>query len=440
MRILKAQLTFAATLAAFALALPEAHAQAPVLPYIDDTVKISKFLDLGAGFDTYLPGMERGLGDSFGKIRDDHIFFPWKRLAIVENALNPGTLSLGYAYGRTGAILSATVVASADWKKLVELKESLKREREGREVAIKPLPVRRGVYSATVKLPNGLELAAGSNEVENNIPSNEVALTIIMNKKLADLVTIAMHTGAAIGFNYTYDYPAAIVPFQAKISLDWSSILEMVQFNFQLKTSISNLQVEGLTRKLIEKKAIVIEIVGGADFQKEEAAIQEVVKIVIARVLKPTHPDSARDFKPLEAPNPSSGWVSFLASGFGLWNVGVSAAFSIKDTSSLEEVHETIILKSSPYQLFRASAGLQIGGLCEKAPNYFAYQAADGTIRKGCADTVIPDLGQPYTQTPPALTMATEHPSVPSATQPGGTVPAGAGKDMQALLDQLNRQ
>jgi hypothetical protein len=397
---------------------------AEILPYVDDTVSTGKLKDLNEDLTVLYYGFDRGLGNNVSdpsnpnslpgqsdiatspNIKKNVVYFPWTELMVVKNPNAPGK-SLGFAYNHKGALLSATLRATADWK---ALKKQLggyaqKLQQEGidpKTLEVKPIPVRSGVYKATLVMKSGNEIAVG-NEVSQANPRGNVALSVAFNKNMADIVMTGMHTGAAVGWNYTYVSPMAIVPFRAEIEIDWKSVLDEMKRDFKLKTAVTSMAITNMTRKLVEKKVVKINIAGGEDHQKTEAAVWDIAKILMARTFKANHP-STGSVPQLDPPAAGGGGQSFLASGaapqslmgglagFSLFNPsGVTGSLSMVTNNSLESVTEKISIVSAPYKFVEFNAGLQIGGLCDTQPQYFAYEGPGGQILRGCSSQILPD-------------------------------------------------
>lgn len=444
--------------------------RAELLPYVDDTVSTGKLKDLNESVQVLFYGFDRGLGNNFSSptspnsfasqsdiitspnIRKNVIYYPWTELMIVDNPSAPGK-SVGFAYTHKGAILSATLRATANWKALQGqlTSYSAKAQAEGidpKTIEVKPIPVREGVYKPTLVMPGGNEIAVG-NEVKQANPRGAVAVSAAFNKNMADIIMAAMHTGAAFGWNYTYISPMAIVPFRAEIEIDWKSVLNEMKRDFKVKTAVTSMAITNMTRRLVEKKIVKISISGGDDHQKTECAVWDIAKIIMARTFKANHP-STGSVPQIDPPAPGNGGQSFLASGvlppglmgglsgFSLFNpTGVTGSLSMVTNDSLETLTEKISIVSAPYKLIEFNAGLQIGGLCTTHPEYFAYEGPNGSIQQGCSSVVLPDKQENIVAAPRIEEPIDLKTAVADASKPGKITTAEADNSASALFNSI---
>ncbi len=440
-----------AVAALLTLGSTSAMAETFLMPYLNSPIKAGRVEDLNDRFLTLFPAMERGdmtdmpsidwnspgvsSGDfeRMAQVREDVVFYPWTKLVVVGNDLAPGTESLGFAYSRTGGLLSATLRASTDYEQLRKQTKSYAQSIGLRpeEIEVRPLQPTKGIVKATVTFNSGYQLAVGTNVVENANPTSNVAVSILMSKEMADLAMVAMHTGAAMGWNWQYEFIAGTVPFFARIDIDWRSVYEYTQTKLGLQSIVTKISLDKIVRKLKEDQVIRIRIAGGADYEKEESAIWEVVKIVLSKTFKANHPEPQGDFQELQLPR-NNGGHSWLSNGnipgqswmnnFAFKNFfsGVTGAFSLKKIKSTELKSETIWLASAPYRSFTFSAGVQIGGLCNSHPQYFAYEDVDGTIRQGCASRTTPPRNVDASNMEPVPAV---HEDPGTTTQDGGNQP-----------------
>lgn len=409
-------------------------AGASALPVIDKPAALTDLKDMGNGFSV----MFMGDGLQAGGMNDDSmtVYFPWKRLTIAKN--EAGEPVFGVAYSQKGALLSATLHADIDFEAVQQQFEKIKeglppRDRDSLRIA--PVPVRRGVYRATLQTTSGDSWVMGATEVEQAVPTNETAVSILLNKKAADLVVMALQGNASVGYNYTYDFPARITPYEAEITVNWKSVMTAARKQFSATigggygplSAAGTYSVDKFTRKMIEEKNIEIRIIGGSDHTDINAVVMDVVKIVIARAFKANHPNPT--FPDLKMPPANDRYVNnaILGMDFGSgmpqsgWNASVSASYQLNEMSSEEQVIERIHITSYPYQIFTATAGMQFGGMCTSHPHLFRYQglrAADGTsaIHTGCPDRLLPDEGQEIT--PQTVPQPIPNPPVPNPSVP----------------------
>jgi hypothetical protein len=349
---------------------------------------------------------------------DEHvIYYPYSKLEIVKDS--NGVPKFAFSYGRKGAMFTATLRATADIEGTSAVVKAVRASMEANGVAksrikIAPLPVHRGTYRSTLAMKDGsAEWVIATTEVSNAIPTNEVAVSAVMGRAAADLVVTSLQSPYTVmGWNYTYDFPGRTTPYRASITLNWESIYDYTRHQFGFKTIVTSVDVEKAVRKLRERKAIDIKIVGGDNDQDVNKAIMDVVRIVLARTFKAHHPEpQARN---LDIPKPNNSGFSSMALGYGSnaglpnvpvagWLTSVSAGYSLVEMKSEERVEEQITLTSNPYKVFTATAGVQIPGGCDAYAKHFAYAAeradANGNypILQGCPTAIygeVPPVAQ----------------------------------------------
>ncbi|MDM8558417.1 hypothetical protein [Candidatus Parabeggiatoa sp. HSG14] len=362
------------------------------VPFIDGKTGL-KALTTGKGFETTLYSGSAADGD------EHVIYVPWSRLEVIKD--ENGIPKFNFAYSRKGALMTVTLRATIgtkeelgpiiQQKKLAMIEEGI----PAKKIQIAKLPVHKGVYRSTLRLEGLGEFIVATTEVQNSIPSNEVALSILMGRAAADLVVLGLNSpSTALGFNYTYDFPGRTTPYRAKVEIDWKSVYSYVREQFGFSHVAGSYQVDEITRNLTENKSITITVKQGDKSEVWDKIISDISKIVIARTFKAHHPKP--DTQKLKLPKAQNKWVANFIMGKGKgvsgsgWNVGISAGYSLVDMNSTEQVTETINITAHPYRVFTATAGIQIKGYCDQYPNMFHYQGQyDETvgryhIEEGC--------------------------------------------------------
>jgi hypothetical protein len=338
------------------------------------------------------------------------IYYPYSKLEIVKD--DQGVEKFSFAYGHKGAIMTATLRATIDRQAVVATARAIKRAMEANGVPgaenarLAPIPVHKGTYRSVLRsIGTGQEFIIASTEVENSIPTNEVALSVSMGRAAADLVAISLQNAyTVVGWNYTYDFPGRTTPYRATITLHWESILNYMRQQFGFRTIASSLDIDKTVRKLTERKDIVIKVVQGDEGKVWDQVVQDVVRIVLARTFKAHHPEP--NTQKLEVPPQQSGFISGVMGmasqvggpSYSGWNTGVSAAYSLVDVDSSEYIDETFDITSHPYRIFTASAGVQIPGNCQTHADHYAHQdytPEPGTgawkIIRGCPPKIYPE-------------------------------------------------
>jgi len=395
----------------FAAVLMAASSQtALAVPFIDGQSGL-KALTTGEEFETTVFSGSAVDGD------DHVIYVPWSRLNVVKKG---GIPKFSFAYSRKGALMTTTLRATVgtkdelgpiiQQKKMAMIADGIPAEK----IQIAKLPVHKGVYRSTLKLEGLGEFIVATTEVQNSIPSNEIAVSMLMGRAAADLVVLGLNSpNTALGFNYTYDFPGRTTPYRAQIKIHWSSVYSYIREQFGFTHIAGSYQVDEITRKLTEEKAIeIVTIQGDTEGQVWDKLVSDISKIIIARTFKAHHPKP--DTQKLKLPKAQNKWVANFILGKGGsgmssgWNVGVSAAYSLVKMKSSEQVTETIKITAHPYRVFTATAGVQIEGYCDKYPDMFHYQGDyDPTknayhIKEGCPAHIFGDTPPASAQKQPA--------------------------------------
>lgn len=380
------------------------------VPFIDGKTGL-KALTTGDGFETTVYS---------GSAADDDehvIYVPWSKLKVIKD--ENGIPKFNFSYSRKGALMTVTLRATVgskqelgpiiQQKKLAMIADGI----PAQKIQIAKMPVHNGVYRSTLKLEGLGEFIVATTEVQNSIPSNEVALSMLMGRAAADLVVLGLNSpSTALGFNYTYDFPGRTTPYRATVKIDWESVYSYVREQFGFSHVAGSYQVDDITKKLTETKAIDITVKQGDKSEVWDKIISDISKIVIARTFKAHHPKP--DTQKLKLPKPQDKWVANFIMGKGKgvssrgWNVGISAAYSLVKMNSRERVTETINITAHPYRVFTATAGIQIKGYCDQYPNMFHYQGEyDETvgrygIEEGCPTHVFGDKPAASVQNKPS--------------------------------------
>ncbi|MEN8215028.1 MAG: hypothetical protein ABFS56_01335 [Pseudomonadota bacterium] len=416
----------------FAAVLMVASSQtALAVPFIDGQSGL-KALTTGEEFETMVYSGSAADGD-------EHIIYvPWSRLEVVKKE---GIPKFSFSYSRKGALMTTTLRATVGSKE--ELAPIIQQKKQAmiadgipaETIRIAKLPVHKGVYRSTLKLEGLGEFIVATTEVENSIPSNEIAVSMLMGRAAADLVVQGLNSpNTALGFNYTYDFPGRTTPYRAQIKIHWYSVYSYIREQFGFTHVAGSYQVDEITRKLTEEKAIeIVTIQGDTDGQVWDKLVSDISKIIIARTFKAHHPEP--DTQKLKLPKTQDKWTAdFILGKGGIssgWNVGVSAAYSLVKMNSSEQVTETINITAHPYRVFTATAGVQIAGYCDKYPDMFHYQGDyDPTrnayqIKEGCPAHI-------YGETPPASAQKQPAGNSVAVGQTGSTPPS----DQKSQLDQ----
>ncbi|RKZ87353.1 MAG: hypothetical protein DRR19_13750 [Candidatus Parabeggiatoa sp. nov. 1] len=166
---------------------------------------------------------------------------------------------------------------------------------------------------------------------------------------------------------------------------------------------------------MTENKAIEIVTIQGDKGEVWDKLVSDISKIIVARTFKAHHPKP--DSQKLKLPKPQNNWIANFILGKGDvdengWNVGMSAAYSLVEMNSREQVTETINITAHPYRVFTATAGIQIKGYCDQYPNMFHYEGEyDPTvgryrIAKGCPTHIFGDKPPESEQKKPTVTNA----------------------------------
>ena len=362
------------------------------LPFLDGKTGL-KALTTRDGFETTVYSGSAADGD------EHVIYVPWSKLKIVKDENDKPKFN--FSYSRKGALMTVTLRATVgsieelgpiiEQKKMAMIADGI----PANKIQIAKLPVHNGVYRSTLKLEGLGEFIVATTEVQNSIPSNEVALSMLMGRAAADLVVLGLNSpSTALGFNYTYDFPGRTTPYRATVTIDWSSVYSYVRKQFGFTHIAGSYQTDKITRSLIENKTINIVVKQGDKSEVWDKIISDVSKIVIARTFKAHHPKP--NTQKLKLPKAQNRWkANFIlgkgGSGMsGGWNVGVSAAYSLVKMNSREQVTETINITAHPYRMFTATAGIQIQGYCNQYPSMFHYQGKYDEMRnsyrieKGC--------------------------------------------------------
>ena len=330
----------------------------------------------------------------------DVIYVPWARLELVkdENDIPKFTFS----YSEKGALMTATLRArfARNWKQVAKEKAKVM-ERDGinrNDISVAPIPVHNGIYQSTIEFEGGGEFIVATTKVQNSIPSNEVAVAMLMGRQAADLVVLALKSPSTqLAYNYKYDFPARTTPYRAKITIHWESVYKYTRRQFAFTHVAGSYQTDKLTRRLIERRDIEILSISGDNEDVYDQLVSDLAKIVVARVFKAHHPKP--DTQKLKLPKPQSNWIANFILGQGRigsgWNVGVSAAYSLAEIDSREQVDETIKITSVPYRTKTATAGIQIAGYCDQYPQLYHYQGAfnpetgNYKIEEGCPEELF---------------------------------------------------
>lgn len=421
------------TLLAASILTATASQMAFAVPFIDGKTGL-KALTSGEGFETTVYSGSAADGD------EHVIYVPWHQLQVIKD--KNGIPKFNFAYSREGALMTVTLRATVgtkaelgpiiQQKKLAMIADGIPAEK----IQIAKLPVHKGVYRSTLQLEGLGEFIVATTEVTNSIPSNEVALSMLMGRAAADLVVLGLNSpSTALGFNYTYDFPGRTTPYQAQVTIDWKSVYRYVRDQFGFSHIAGSYQIDEITRELTETKAITITVKQGDTDKVWDQIISDISKIIIARTFKAHHPKP--DTQKLKLPQAQSKWVANFILGKGGelmakgWNVGVSAAYSLVEMNSREQVTETIDITAHPYRVFTATAGIQIQGYCNQYPEMFHYQGKyDPTTKRYQIETGCPT--QIYGEPPPASEQ--KQPTANNAAiGQGATPPATAPK---SKLDQ----
>ncbi len=421
----------------FAAMLMAASSQiALAVPFIDGKSGL-KALTTGEEFETKVYSGSAADGD------EHVIYLPWSRLQVIKKE---GIPKFSFAYSRKGALMTTTLRATSGTKE--ELDPIIQQKRlamiadgiPAEKIQIAELPVHSGVYSSTLNMKGVGEFIIATTEVKNSIPSNEVALSMLMGRAAADLVVMGLNSpNTALGFNYTYDFPGRTTPYRAQVKIHWSSVYSYIRKQFGFTHIAGSYQVDEITRKLTEEKAIEIVTIQGDTDKIWDKLISDISKIIIARTFKAHHPKP--NTQKLKLPKAQNKWVANFILGKGGsgmssgWNVGVSAAYSLVKMKSSEQVTETINITAHPYRVSTATAGVQIEGYCNKYPDMFHYQGDyDPTrnayrIEEGCPDHI-------YGDTPPLSQQKQPSSNAVAVGQTGTTPPPGD----KSVLDQKVEQ
>jgi hypothetical protein len=352
------------------------------LPFLDGKTGLKK-LTTGDGFETTVYSGSAADGD-------EHVIYePWSKLEIVKD--ENGIPKFNFSYSRKGALMTVTLRATGSEEELDPIIQQKKMAMiadgiPAHRIRKTKLPVHSGFYRSTLKLEGLGEFIVATTEVKNSIPSNEVALSMLMGRAAADLVVLGLNSpSTALGFNYTYDFPGRTTPYRATVTIDWQSVYSYVREQFGFTHLAGSYQIDEITRKLTENKTINIVVKQGDKSEVWDKIISDVSKIVIARTFKAHHPKPKT--QKLKLPKAQDRWIAnfILGKGAGVptsgWNVGVSAAYSLVKMNSRERVTETINITAHPYRVFTATAGIQIQGYCNQYPSMFHYQGKYDEMR-----------------------------------------------------------
>jgi hypothetical protein len=422
------------TLLAASLLTTTVSQTALAVPFLDGKTGL-KALTTGEGFETTLYSGSSADGD------EHVIYVPWARLEVIKD--KKGIPKFNLAYSRKGALMTVTLRATVgskeelgpiiQQKKLAMIADGIPAEK----IQIAKLPVHNGVYRSTLHLKGLGELIVATTQVTNSIPSNEVALSMLMGRAAADLVVLGLNSPhTALGFNYTYDFPGRTTPYQAQVKIDWSSVYEYVREQFGFSHIAGNYQIDEITRNLTETKAITITVKQGEKSEVWDKIISDVAKIIIARTFKAHHPKP--NTQKLKLPKVQDKWVANFILGKAEatltegWMTGVSAAYSLDKMKSREQVTETLNITAHPYRVFTATAGIQIQGYCNQYPEIFHYEGEyDPTTQRYQIETGCPT--QTYGETPPASAQK-------QASQNNAAIGQGATSPATAPKSKLDKE
>ena len=242
------------------------------------------------------------------------------------------------------------------------------------EITVSPITnIRGGNYQFTLRNGLGKKFIIGTSEVINNIPTNEVTISVFLSRVAADLVVMSFGSGtsisgssSAIGWNYNYDFLARTTPYTAKIGIDWNKVYEYTRNKFGFESLVSKNEINKIVRKLIKDKAIRFKIEEGNINNSSENITKDITKVIIARLFKAYHPQPESQSLKLQPFDPN--WLERYILGFNDDNTGLktgsSAAYNLKYIPKTERVKEVFEINTTPVQLVSATAGIQIPDYC----------------------------------------------------------------------------
>jgi hypothetical protein len=285
-----------------------------------------------------------------------YYYFP-DRLGLTED--DEGELDFSFSYAPTGALLSFTVHPVVEKQALQVARQKLIQKDALAE--LRPLPLREGAYALSIRTQDGEKVVEAGQALVQNDTGSPWSVQFSFDRTNADAFVTALATGAVWGINFNYRFQAATTPSAIKVRVEKQEVIE----TFKKAGNQSEASLLRLFGRLKAQKAVKVFIAG------QDTSLASAL-LLVNQYLK------EKCFKAVNAAGLSAGWLY--------------------DAQKCEMgLPPEIDLVSSDRTLVSATAGMSIGGMCQKHRDLFSFSGVGGAARLGCPDRIYPDTQFPKT-------------------------------------------
>lgn len=240
-------------------------------------------------------------------------------------------------------------------------------------------------------------LAAGHPSAPTGIAS-ELAQSFFLPQSQSAPALKILHSGKAeLVWTYSYDTPDEVKPYEASIVISWRDVYPAVEAAIGFDETILKDRILLLNQQLIDRGVIEIKTVRPLDAQQKALLLDDVTRIVLARIFDAQDSEGMQlrvpDRNPSGLTKLNLSWMGNMPSHDESVDSFLSGNYRLKRVQPSELDEEQFLVKSARQRIKSLTADIRIKASCDLLEKHLSYtgdvRSEEGTypILKGCPET-----------------------------------------------------